>query len=98
MCFGFNPSAPPHSRVIRDTVRIGGAALNPEATYKLATKAYVCRGKDGYTCLSKCKVLADPDSGPLLSTVVRNHFLNIQKLLDFQEANHCKVRLFFNVV
>ena len=91
MCFGFNPAAPPYERVIIETVRIGGYALDLDATYKLATKAYVCRGKDGYTCLSKCKVLADPDSGPLLSTVMRNHFLNIQKLLNFQQENKCKV-------
>uniref|UniRef100_F6SKP5 5'-Nucleotidase C-terminal domain-containing protein n=3 Tax=Ciona intestinalis TaxID=7719 RepID=F6SKP5_CIOIN len=71
--FGFNPGAPPGSRIVRDTLMVQGNPLDPTREYTMATKAYVARGKDGYTCLSKCRILTDPDSGPLLSTVVRNH-------------------------
>uniref|UniRef100_H2YPK8 5'-Nucleotidase C-terminal domain-containing protein n=1 Tax=Ciona savignyi TaxID=51511 RepID=H2YPK8_CIOSA len=71
--FGFNPGAKPGCRVIQETVRVQGKPLDLERRYTMATKAYVARGKDGYSGLSKCQILTDPDSGPLLSTVVRNH-------------------------
>nr|CAB3242670.1 apyrase-like [Phallusia mammillata] len=91
ICFGFNPEHPPGHRVIRDTIRIGGSPLDMTREYTVATKAYVARGKDGYECLKNCKLKTDPDSGPLLSTVVRNHVKNVFKLLEFERRESCKV-------
>ena len=90
-CFGFNPAADPGKRVVKETVRIRGKPLDLNHEYVMVTKDYVALGRDGYTCLSDCKVLTDPHSGPLLSTVVRNHFLNVNRLLDFEKRKLCKV-------
>ena len=92
MTFGFDPDAEVGSRVLRETVRVRGEAVQWTKKYKLATKAYVARGRDGYSGLTKCKLLIDPDSGPVLSTVVRNHIMNVKKLLDFEEKYACQVR------
>jgi len=93
MCFGYDPSAKPGHRVVQETILIGGKPLDLNKNYKIATKAYVARGKDGYTSLKECKILTDPDSGPLLSTIVRNHLTNVNRLLDFQENQDCKVSI-----
>lgn len=47
--FDFDPSRPPNSRL--GSIRIGGQALNQTASYRLATRDYMARGKDGYTSL-----------------------------------------------
>ena len=78
---------------MQETILIGGKPLDLNKNYKIATKAYVARGKDGYTSLKECKILTDPDSGPLLSTIVRNHLTNVNRLIDFQESRDCKVKL-----
>ena len=93
-CFGFNPNAEPGHRVALETIRVKGKPLELDRTYVMATKAYVARGRDGYTCLEKCRLLNDPDAGPLLSTVVRNHIQNVSLLKDFEEANNCTVSYF----
>ncbi|CAK8675103.1 unnamed protein product [Clavelina lepadiformis] len=93
ICFGYDPSAKPGHRVVQETILIGGKPLDLNKNYKIATKAYVARGKDGYTSLKECKILTDPDSGPLLSTIVRNHLTNVNRLIDFQESRDCKVSI-----
>ena len=91
MSFGFDPSAPMGHRVDRNLVRVNNQPLDVDRTYKMATKAYVARGRDGYSCLRDCPLLNDPDSGPILSTVVRNHIMNVNKLMEFEEQENCKV-------
>ena len=74
-----------------DTIRIRGQPLELGRKYTMATKAYVARGRDGYDCLKECELLNDPDSGPLLSTVVRNHILNVHHLEVLEKAKDCRV-------
>ena len=93
--FGFNPSKEPGFRIVQETVRIQGKRLVLNTTYHLATKAYVARGKDGYSSLSDCPLLNDPEASPLLSTVVRNHFSNVRRLEEFERNMNCKARNFF---
>ena len=45
----FNASLPPNRRLV--TICIGGEALNPTASYRLATRDYMARGKDGFASL-----------------------------------------------
>ena len=40
----------------------------------MVTKAYLAKGKDGYSCLPHAKVLIDEENGPLLRFAVQNHF------------------------
>lgn len=91
--FGFDPDAPPGRRVILETVRVCGQPIQLNTAYHLATKAYVARGKDGFQSLAKCPLLNDPDASPLLSTVVRNHLANVQRILDFETKNNCKIQI-----
>lgn len=55
--FVFDPTAEPGSRVIRDLVKIGDEYLDPDATYRLVTKAYMHQGRDGYNMLIDCPIL-----------------------------------------
>ncbi|XP_019629124.1 PREDICTED: uncharacterized protein LOC109473631 [Branchiostoma belcheri] len=72
--FGFDPEGPAGSRVDPNSVKIDGEYLVPDKVYKVCTKAYIARGKDGYDVFKDCKPLTDPDEGPILSTVIQNHF------------------------
>ncbi|XP_039269043.2 snake venom 5'-nucleotidase-like isoform X1 [Styela clava] len=92
-CFGFDPKASPGKRVVRESVKIHGEPLDLERFYKLATKAYVARGRDGYECFRSCRLFNDPDSGPIVSTVVRNHISNVAQLLKHQERTGEKLRV-----
>jgi 5'-nucleotidase len=51
--FAFDPSKPPGSRIVHESVTIGSerAPLDTSKTYALATKAYLAEGKDGYDVL-----------------------------------------------
>jgi 5'-nucleotidase len=73
--FSFDPSKPPGQRVVADHVKVGDQPLQLEVTYRLATKAYLAEGKDGYTMLEDCSVLRDSETCPLLPTVMRRFFM-----------------------
>lgn len=45
--FSFDGSLPPGQRVVPGSVSVGGADLQPDALYSLATKAYLAEGRDG---------------------------------------------------
>ena len=51
-------------------LEIDGKAVDPEASYKLATNDFMLSGGDGYTSLAKGKVLIDGKGGKLLATEV----------------------------
>ncbi|WIA18701.1 hypothetical protein OEZ85_003402 [Tetradesmus obliquus] len=84
--FTFDPSKPPGSRVLHDSVTVGSerAPLDPAKTYTLATKAYLAEGKDGYDVLQGCRVVMDAEVCPVMPTVLRNFFamLEVLNLLD----------------
>lgn len=42
--------------------------------YKLCTKSYIASGKDGYDVFRETKVVLGLEEGPILSSIVRNHF------------------------
>ena len=69
MTFTWNPNAEPGSRIVSATV--GGAALDPAATYGVVTNNYVRGGGDGY------KMFVDaPDAydfGPDLADVLAEY-------------------------
>ncbi|XP_068241798.1 mannosylglucosyl-3-phosphoglycerate phosphatase isoform X2 [Palaemon carinicauda] len=76
--FLFDPHAPSMQRVIRDVVKVGDEYLMPSTKYRLATKAYMHQGRDGYHVLTQCPVLQDEEQCPMLSTAVQNHFTAIK--------------------
>eukprot|EP00798_Chlamydomonas_sp_ICE-L_P030827 gene30827-35863_t len=72
--FTFDPSLPSDSRVLVESVTVGGKPLILTTKYSLATKTYAAEGKDGYDMFADCRILVDEESGVQLPTVIRNHF------------------------
>jgi 2',3'-cyclic-nucleotide 2'-phosphodiesterase (5'-nucleotidase family) len=64
----YNPGKPAGSRVL--DVQVGGKALDRTATYRVATNDFLLKGGDGYSSLSKGKVLIDASGGTLIATTV----------------------------
>jgi len=57
--------------------------LSESRLYKVATKAYVARGKDGFDCLSsdpRVTVIVDEETGPVLPALLRAHFRELARL------------------
>ncbi|XP_015750595.1 PREDICTED: uncharacterized protein LOC107330501 isoform X1 [Acropora digitifera] len=77
MRFSFNPEQAPGSRIFKNTVEINDEPLEKDKKYKVCTKSYLSKGKDGYQVFTKGTVLIDEENGPILSTIVRNHFRSI---------------------
>jgi 2',3'-cyclic-nucleotide 2'-phosphodiesterase (5'-nucleotidase family) len=67
----YNPGKPAGSRVL--DVQVGGKALDHTATYRVATNDFLFKGGDGYSSLSKGKVLIDASGGSLIATTVMRY-------------------------
>jgi len=67
----YNPGKPAGSRVL--DVQIGGKALDRTATYRVASNDFLLKGGDGYSSLSKSKVLIDASGGTLMATTVMRY-------------------------
>jgi len=79
LAFSFDPSQPGGSRVVLDSVRVRGEPLQMNRSYRLCTKGYLASGKDGYDVFRTAKVVLSHEEGPILSSIVRNHFHNCSK-------------------
>jgi 5'-nucleotidase / UDP-sugar diphosphatase len=69
--FTYDPSAPAGSRV--SDVMIGGAPLDTDKLYKVATNDYMLAGGDGYGALGGGKVIVDKGNGNLMANDVMNY-------------------------
>jgi 2',3'-cyclic-nucleotide 2'-phosphodiesterase (5'-nucleotidase family) len=49
---------------------VNGAALDPAASYKLATNDFMARGGDGYTMFKSGKLLVNAESAKLMANDV----------------------------
>jgi len=78
--FMFNPEAEPNHRVVQGSVFVGDEALDLGKEYKVATKAYLRHGKDGYTVFPKARLIADEEDCPVIPTVIRNQFKALRVL------------------
>ncbi|XP_022779638.1 5'-nucleotidase-like isoform X2 [Stylophora pistillata] len=90
MKFSFNPDKDPGCRILEDSVSIDNEPLVKDKRYKVCTKSYLAKGKDGYRVFSKGKVLVDEEDGPILNTIVRNHFrsINIVRGVTKSKSSH----------
>ena len=68
MTFEFDPGKPVGRRVSK--VAVGGVALDPSKTYRLATNDYLARGGDGYDMLKAAKEAPDFDEGRPLTQIL----------------------------
>ena len=78
--FSFDPSQPCGSRVVSDSVFVGDKAMELNRPYKLVTKGYIAHGRDGYDVFKHCDVIVSEEEGPILTSIVRNHFTACSKL------------------
>jgi len=78
--FSFDPVKPSGERVTPGSVMIGCEPLSLDKTYRLCTKDYLAKGKDGYDCLVGSQVIVNDEDGPQLSTIIQNHFQSVNFL------------------
>jgi len=78
--FSFDPVKPSGERVTPGSVMIGYEPLAPDRTYRLCTKDYLAKGKDGYDCFVGSHVIVNDEDGPQLSTIIQNHFQSVNYL------------------
>lgn len=86
--FAFDPQKPPGKRVLNPTeeVLVGGQPLVLDKEYKLVTRDYMARGKDGFNSLLKeseggiCKEIVSDENGILLSMLLRQYFMSLKTL------------------
>ena len=80
--FEYDSSKPGGSRV--NWVKVGGEDLNLKRLYKLATRGYMARGKDGFESLlaksegGEAEEVVSEENGVLISTILRQYFLSIK--------------------
>ena len=67
----YDPQAPPGDRVME--VEVGGEALDPTRTYRVATNDYMAQGGDGYAALEAGRAIIDASGGTLMATMVMDH-------------------------
>jgi 2',3'-cyclic-nucleotide 2'-phosphodiesterase (5'-nucleotidase family) len=67
----YNPEKPAGSRVL--AVQVGEKALDRTATYRVTTSDFLLKGGDGYSSLSRGKVLIDVSGGTLIATTVMRY-------------------------
>jgi len=71
------------------SILVGSEPLALDKIYRLCTKDYLAKGKDGYDCLVGSQVLVNDEDGPQLSTIIQNHFQSVSYL-----AGLCKFRYY----
>jgi 5'-nucleotidase len=73
MSFAFDASAEPGSRI--SDVMVGGAPIDPEATYQVVTNNYMRGGGDGYSMFENAEDAYD--FGPGLELVVADYIAGL---------------------
>ena len=68
LAFAFDPTRPPGNRIL--AVTVGGAPLDPESWYTLATNDFLAAGGDGYVLLTDAEVILPASPNGLLSAIV----------------------------
>jgi 5'-nucleotidase/UDP-sugar diphosphatase len=64
----YDPKRPAGSRIL--SITAGGAPLDPNRIYRVATNDFMARGGDGYTAFTELKPLVPLDDTPLLANEV----------------------------
>ena len=68
MTIQIDPRRPPGKRIV--SISVGGAPLNPNRMYRIATNDFLARGSDGYDGFGRAKPLLPVDDLPLLANEV----------------------------
>jgi 5'-nucleotidase len=68
--FTFDPSCPPGSRVIHNSVKVAGLPIIKTMKYSMVSTNYLTDGRDGYDVLKLAKKMVDPESCPDLGDLI----------------------------
>ena len=68
MTIEYDPQQPAGSRIL--SIAVGGAPLDPDKIYRVATNDFMARGGDGYTAFAANKPLVPLEDAPLLANEV----------------------------
>jgi 5'-nucleotidase len=82
--YKFDPTKPSGSRIVPGSVTVGGKPLELDTSYRVATKAYLRSGKDGFSKLPEAAVEVDGETCPRLATLV--HYL-LSRIEELNAAN-----------
>ncbi len=85
--YEFDPRQPPGSRIVPGSVTVAGEPLDLNRNYRVATKAYLRSGKDGFSKLPEAEVVVDGETCPRLATLVHHLLSRIEELNDAYAAN-----------
>ncbi|XP_065187556.1 mannosylglucosyl-3-phosphoglycerate phosphatase-like [Sycon ciliatum] len=88
--FTFDAAKNAGSRVVDGSVSVGGNALDLNGRYTVVTKSYLAQGKDGYDSFKDGEVVLDDETGPMLPTLLRNTFAELE-VLDSMKARRRSV-------
>ncbi|KAI9683780.1 MAG: hypothetical protein M1822_005970 [Bathelium mastoideum] len=86
----FDPQQPEGSRITY--VKVGGEPLEMKREYKLATRGYMGRGKDGYTSLlirdegGEAEEIVSEENGILISMLLRQYFMSLKVLCQWHRV------------
>ncbi|KAF1969596.1 ser/Thr protein phosphatase family protein [Bimuria novae-zelandiae CBS 107.79] len=94
-------SQPPHKRIL--SVSIGEEPLDESRAYRLVTRGYMGRGKDGYTSLlieeegGTAKEIVSEENGVLISTILRQYFMSLKILGKWKNWAPAMTKKFTNI-
>lgn len=80
--YTFDPSKAVGTRIL--SAEIDGRPIDPERVYKVVTRGYMARGKDGYTDLliepegGDCEEVVSEENGILISMLLRQYFMALK--------------------
>ncbi|RWS01134.1 trifunctional nucleotide phosphoesterase protein YfkN-like protein [Dinothrombium tinctorium] len=80
--FAFDPKKPAGSRIDPKFIKIGGEYLEMNQKYRLVTKEFLRKGKDGYEVFTDCEILLSEEECPNVRTSVQNHLEAIKTFTD----------------
>jgi len=85
--FRYDSTQIPGARIVPGSVVIGDQPLQLDRVYKVATKAYLRSGKDGFDALKRAEVEIGGETAPRLATLVHYLLTRIEELNIEQGAN-----------
>jgi 5'-nucleotidase len=80
----FDPKLPRMKRI--KYAHVNGEPLDPNRSYKLVSRGYMGRGKDGFDSLlvksegGYCEEIVSEENGVLISTILRQYFMSLKVL------------------
>ena len=93
--FEFSAEKSPGSRITQGSVKVGEEEVvaGDGKVFRVATKAYLTKGKDGYDIMADCKVLMDEEDCPVLPTLLINTFTELDVLNKLTKFKHPVLRM-----